>query len=102
MDTQLQESLQTVIERINFDRVERKLYSHDIAAMPGMVKPLLGPVMSDAVAQPQTEAELIQLVQWANQHQVPLTPRGKASSGYGGVLPIKTASWWTFISLNLC
>ncbi len=89
MDTQLQESLQTVIERINFDRVERKLYSHDIAAMPGMVKPLLGPVMSDAVAQPQTEAELIQLVQWANQHQVPLTPRGKASSGYGGVLPIK-------------
>jgi len=89
MDTQLQESLQTVIERINFDRVERKLYSHDIAAMPGMVKPLLGPVMSDAVAQPQTETELIQLVQWANQHQVPLTPRGKASSGYGGVLPIK-------------
>jgi FAD/FMN-containing dehydrogenase len=28
---------------------------------------------------------------WATEHKVPLTPRGKASSGYGGVLPIAGA-----------
>ncbi len=89
MDTQLLQSLQQVCARVNVDQVERKLYSHDIAALPSLVKPLLGHPLADAVVQPQSEQELIQVMRWANQHRVPLTPRGKATSGYGGVLPVK-------------
>jgi Fe-S oxidoreductase/FAD/FMN-containing dehydrogenase len=82
-------SLEQVVRRVNFDRRERKMYSHDVGSMPLMVKPLIGSTLPDAVVQPQSEAELIELVRWAAQNRVPLTPRGKASSGYGGVMPVK-------------
>jgi Fe-S oxidoreductase/FAD/FMN-containing dehydrogenase len=75
--------------RVTFRRTERKLYGHDIAAIPGMVKPFLGNTLPDAVFQPQSEEELVELVRWAAANNVPLTPRGKATSGYGGVLPVK-------------
>ena len=75
--------------RVNFNRTERKLYSHDIATVPPLVKPFIGSTMPDAVVQPETEQELIDLVKWAGENNVFLTPRGKATSGYGGVLPVK-------------
>lgn len=89
MNIQIQESLKDICKRVSFDRVERKLNSHDIAAMPGLIKPILGNTLADAVVQPQTELELVKLIKWANQFGVPLTPRGKATSGYGGVIPVK-------------
>jgi Fe-S oxidoreductase/FAD/FMN-containing dehydrogenase len=76
-------------ERVTFERLERKMYSHDIAAMPKLVKPLVGNTIPDAVVQPQDEAQLLELVLWAAENRIPLTPRGKASSGYGGVIPVK-------------
>ena len=76
-------------DRVNFDDVERMLYSHDIAAMPSLIKPLIGDTTPDAVVQPQSEEELKELVAWAAKNHIPLTPRGKASSGYGGVLPVE-------------
>jgi Fe-S oxidoreductase/FAD/FMN-containing dehydrogenase len=75
--------------RVNFRKLERKLYGHDIAAMPNLIKPIIGSTVPDAVVQPENEEELVELVQWAVLNKVPLTPRGKASSGYGGVLPVK-------------
>ena len=75
--------------RVNFRKLERKLYSHDIAAMPGLIKPIVGSTVPDAVVQPESEEELVELVRWAAGNNTPLTPRGKASSGYGGVLPVK-------------
>ena len=74
--------------RANFQKLERKLYGHDMAVMPGLVKPLIGDTVPGAVVQPQNEEELVALVRWANENRIPLTPRGKASSGYGGVLPV--------------
>jgi len=76
---------------VSFRKTERKLklYSHDIAAMPSLIKPLIGDTTPDAVVQPETEEELVELVRWASENDIPLTPRGKASSGYGGVLPVK-------------
>jgi Fe-S oxidoreductase/FAD/FMN-containing dehydrogenase len=75
--------------RVSFRKVERKLYGHDIAAMPGLFKPLIGDTTPEAVVQPETEAELVELVRWAVANNVPLTPRAKGSSGYGGVIPVK-------------
>ncbi len=76
-------------ERANFNPVERLLYSHDIAAMPSLFKPLIGNTIPHAVVQPQNEVELVELVQWAHEHRIPLTPRGKGSSGYGGIIPTR-------------
>ena len=86
--------------RVSFRRMERKLYSHDIAAMPGLIKPIIGDTTPDAVVQPKTEEELIELIRWAVKQNVPLTPRGKASSGYGGVLPVKKGVVVDFYHMN--
>ena len=75
--------------RVNFRKMERKLYGHDIAAMPGLIKPIIGSTVPEAIVQPGSEEELVELVRWASRNNIPLTPRGKASSGYGGVLPVK-------------
>ena len=75
--------------RATVDKTERILYGHDIAAMPKMIKPLVGNTVPDAVVQPQSEEELADLVRWAYGQGIPLTPRGKASSGYGGAIPVK-------------
>ncbi|KPK24522.1 MAG: Fe-S oxidoreductase [Dehalococcoidia bacterium SG8_51_3] len=76
-------------DRINFNKTERKLYGHDIAAMPALIKPMVGSTVPEAVVQPENEEELVALVKWAAENNIPLTPRGRATSGYGGVLPVK-------------
>ncbi len=86
--------------RVTFDRLERKLYGHDIAAMPAIMKPIIGSTTPEAVVQPETEKELVALVRWANENGIPLTPRGKASSGYGGVLPVKGGVVVDFFRMN--
>ena len=86
--------------RVNFSKTERRLYGHDIAAVPGLLKPLIGNTIPDVVVQPQTEQELAELVRWAVQNKLPLTPRGKASSGYGGVLPVKNGVVVDFYHMN--
>lgn len=89
MNVMQRSSLERICSHITFDPVERKLYGHDIGAMPSLVKPLIGTTIPDAVVQPENEEQLVRLVQWANENKVALTPRGKSTSGYGGVLPVK-------------
>lgn len=76
-------------ERVSFDPTERTLYGHDIAAIPSLVAPLIGNTTPDAVVQPESEPELVELARWAAAERVPLTPRGKATSGYGGAIPVR-------------
>jgi Fe-S oxidoreductase/FAD/FMN-containing dehydrogenase len=90
LNTQQQEYLEKKFgSRVTFRQTERRLYSHDIAALPGIIKPVVGNTVPDAVVQPSTEEDLVELARWATEQNIPLTPRGRATSGYGGVLPIK-------------
>ena len=75
--------------RANFGRAERVLYGHDIAAIPSLFKPLVGDTVPDAVVQPESEEELIEPRAGRREKWIPLVPRGKGSSGYGGIIPIK-------------
>lgn len=77
------------VERVCFDKVERKLYGHDIAAIPSLIKPFIGKTIPDAVFQPENEEEIVEIIKWAYKKSIPVIPRGKATSGYGGVIPIK-------------
>jgi Fe-S oxidoreductase/FAD/FMN-containing dehydrogenase len=82
--------------------MEREVYSHDVGVMPPLVKPLIGKAVADAVVQPRDEEEIVELVRWASENGVPLIPRGKATSGYGGVLPINggvTVDFWRMSEL---
>ena len=63
--------------RVNFNEMERVLYSHDIAAIPSLISPLIGKTVPDAVVQPQNEEELVDLVNWARQNNIALTPGRK-------------------------
>ena len=76
-------------EWVSFDLEERRIYSHDVAPIPKLIKPILGDTTATAVVQPATEEQLVELVHWANENKVHLVPRAKATSGYGGVLPVK-------------
>ncbi len=76
-------------DRVSFDPSERVLYGHDIAAVPGLFKPILGKTTPAAVVQPWSEEELSDLLKWANGAGIPLVPRGKSTSGYGGVIPVR-------------
>ncbi len=82
--------------RFSADLMERKIYSHDVGVMPSMVKPLIGKALADAIVQPKSEEEVVELVHWAYQNRIPLVPRGKATSGYGGVIPVKGGVIVTF------
>lgn len=74
-------------ERVRTDRVERKMYSFDIGAMPRLVKPFVPAGTAGAVVRPKTEDEIVALVKLAAAEGLKVVPRGWATSGYGGVLP---------------
>ena len=76
--------------RVTFERRERRLYGHDIAAMPSLVKPARR--RHDARrGRPAGQAKRSSPSSCAGRagRGVPLTPRGKGSSGYGGAIPVK-------------
>ncbi|MHC4781105.1 MAG: FAD-binding oxidoreductase, partial [Planctomycetota bacterium] len=75
--------------RVTFELLDRLCYSHDIGSMPGFMKKLVGDTTPAAVVQAQSEEELLALVRLADRWDVPLVPRGKSTSGYGGVLPTR-------------
>ena len=76
-------------ERANFNPTERLLYSHDIAAIPSLFRLFIGNTIPDVVIQPESEGELVELSRWAASRKIPLVPRGKGSSGYGGIIPTR-------------
>ncbi len=78
-------------DRIRTDRVERKLYSSDIGALPKLVKPLMPTGVAGAVVRPRDEAQVVEIVKLAAREGVKLVPRGMSTSGYGGVLPVPGA-----------
>ncbi|MFX1580428.1 MAG: FAD-binding oxidoreductase, partial [Promethearchaeota archaeon] len=64
------------------------LYSHDIAALPGIVHDVINP-KADAVAQPTTAEVVSNLLKYCRQNSIPVVPRGHGTSGYGGALPTR-------------
>ncbi len=78
-------------DRYRDDRVERKMYSTDIGAMPRLVKPFVPSGIAGAVVRPKTEDEVVRLVEAARRDGFKVVPRGWATSGYGGVLPVDGA-----------
>lgn len=89
MEQVVQDKLTAIFgaEDVSFDRVERKLYSHDVGSVPRMVKPFMPGGIAGAVVRPRNEEALVALVRLARDEGLQLVPRGAATSGYGGAMP---------------
>ena len=67
----------------------RKLYSQDIASLPGIVNDIIGTLV-DAVAQPVNAEVVSNLLKYCMKNKIPVIPRGHGTSGYGGALATKS------------
>ncbi len=74
-------------DRVSFDKVECLLYSHDLGTLPPLIKPLISYRPAQAIVRPVAEAEVAYLICLAYEYNIPLTPRGRGTSGYGGAIP---------------
>ena len=84
----LEKQLKSIFgERMRTDRVERKMYSFDIGAMPKLVKPFTAGGVAGAVVRPANEEQVVELAKLAQREGFEVVPRAWATSGYGGVLP---------------
>ncbi len=73
-----------------FERAaERELYSHDIGEVPPVVTKTFFRTQPDLVVQPRDAAEIGRVLAFANEHRIPVVPRGAASWGFGGVIPAR-------------
>lgn len=75
-------------ERINCDKTEMLFYSHDTASLPAVIKQMIRTV-PEAVIQPVDTEEVVFVTRFAREKGIPLTPRGSATSGWGGALPTR-------------
>jgi FAD/FMN-containing dehydrogenase/ferredoxin len=66
---------------------EKEMYSHDIGDVPAIMTKTFFEVQPDFVVQPKSADEIKKVLQFANEHKVPVIPRGAASWGFGGVIP---------------
>ena len=81
-------------DRVALGKIERLLYSHDVAALPGVVK-MLFKGMPDAVVQPESKSDLIFLTDLSHRYGVPLVPRGSGTGGLEAVCRPGVGSWWS-------
>src|SRR4030043_72180 len=68
---------------------QREIYSHDIGDIPPAMMKLIFRNMPDFVVQPENIDEIKSIQTFANKYRIPVTTRGVASWGFGGVIPVK-------------
>jgi len=73
-------------DRYTESQLERLVTSHDLAPMP-KVAALAFKMMPDAVIHPKEAEEVAEVVGIANSWDIPVTPRGGGSWGFGGAVP---------------
>ena len=70
------------------DKMERRLYSHDLAPLPKEMD-LIFKTMPDQVVRPAYTEDVVQIVKKAIATNKPVVPRGAGSWGLGGSVPVK-------------
>jgi glycolate oxidase len=75
-------------DRVKIDDFERRMYSHDLASLPKIME--LGfKMMPDLVVIPKDAKEIAEIVMIAVKEGIPIVPRGGASWGLGGAMPVE-------------
>lgn len=74
--------------RVFFDEEIRALYAHDLGNPPFIIDFLIQR-QPEAVVVPANEQQVVSVLKMATAGRIPVTPRGAATSGYGGAVPAK-------------
>lgn len=82
------ECTQVLGECVTFDPQILRSYDHDLGEMPGVLMALIKHQPGAVVAARSVEDVKLALL-LAGKHGIPVTPRGQATSGYGGAIPCK-------------
>ncbi|CFX13467.1 FAD-binding, type 2 [Syntrophomonas zehnderi OL-4] len=86
-------------DRVRFNKVERLVYSHDMGMMPEQVRALIQ-CTPDAIVQPISTQEVINIIKIAQEEKIPIVPRGAGSAGFGGSVPAKAGIVIDFVRMN--
>ncbi|MBE0519315.1 MAG: FAD-binding oxidoreductase [Thermoplasmata archaeon] len=70
------------------DKLERRMYSHDLAPLPKEMD-VIFKTMPDQVVRPGYTEEVVQMVKKAIATRKPIVPRGAGTWGLGGSVPVK-------------
>ena len=72
---------------VKTSKMERLLYSHDLAPLPNLAQ--LGfKNVPDIVVRPSSTEDLQKIVKIAHEEGIPITPRGSSTWGLGGSTPV--------------
>jgi Fe-S oxidoreductase/FAD/FMN-containing dehydrogenase len=88
-DEQKQELASMFGKGVNFSEKERHYYTHDVGALPGLVKKVVGNTKPAAIVKVANEDKAVELMNFARKYGIPVVPRAGASSGYGGIIPTR-------------
>ncbi|UCG68693.1 MAG: FAD-binding oxidoreductase, partial [Thermoplasmata archaeon] len=86
-------------DMVRINSFERRMYSHDLASLPKMME--LGfKMMPDLVVIPKDANEISEIVKIAISEGIPIIPRGGASWGLGGAMPISGGIVFDLTKMN--
>ncbi|MCE5261250.1 MAG: FAD-binding oxidoreductase, partial [Euryarchaeota archaeon] len=74
-------------ENVKTSKMERLLYSHDLAPLPNLAQ-IAFKNIPDVVVRPHTTEDVVKIVKIAAEDKVPITPRGASTWGLGGSTPV--------------
>ncbi len=70
-------------------KFERLLYSRDVADLPRITRLLIN-YDCIAIIQPENVVQFNKIIDLCERYKIPLIPRGAGTSGYGGVIPVRS------------
>ena len=73
-------------DRVSKSRLERLLYSHDLAPLPKEMS-LAFKTIPDVVVKPRNAIDVSRIMKYAVKNNIPITPRGGATWAMGGAVP---------------
>ena len=76
---------------------EREQYSHDIGDLPAIMTKTLFKTLPDFVVQPKNVDEIKQVLAFANDHKIPVVPRGSSFVGIRRCHPYQRWNRYRFV-----
>ncbi len=86
-------------EKVSFDAEILATYDHDIGEIPSLVMSLIDNV-PEAVVIARSAQDVKETLAVAGEFRIPVTPRGQASSGYGGAIPTRMGILLDLVEMN--
>ncbi|MBN1110160.1 MAG: FAD-binding oxidoreductase [Methanomassiliicoccales archaeon] len=75
------------LENVKTSKMERLLYSHDLAPLPNIAQ-IAFKNLPDVVVRPRSTEDVAKIVRIAAESKMPITPRGASTWGLGGSTPV--------------